>query len=140
MSIQERLKRDYFGPSRYAQYKAVLQKALKNGFHFVTLKEFDVTKTKQVILRHDIDSDIGIAKKMFAIEKSLIGLIVGNKGATISELQRRTGTTIHIAKEGDAKHPDLRNVIITGDPKNVLEAKRQVLLIADVPLALLFHF
>ena len=52
----------------------------------------------------------------------------------------RTGTTIHIAKEGDAKHPDLRNVIITGDPKNVLEAKRQVLLIADVPFRLLLHF
>lgn len=71
-----------------------------------------------------------------AIEKSLIGLIVGSKGATISELQRRTGTTIHISKEGDEKHPDLRNVIITGDPENVLEAKRQVLLLADVLLAL----
>lgn len=71
MSIQERLKRDYFGPNRYAQYREVLQKALQNGYRFVTLKEFDVTKTKQVILRHDIDSDIGIAKKMFAIEKSL---------------------------------------------------------------------
>ena len=84
-----------------------------------------IEKAKEVIKemvrtgRPDIIHQMQMSREGFetiAIEKSLIGLIVGNKGATISELQRRTGTKIHIAKEGEYKHPDIRNVIFTGDP------------------------
>ena len=39
-----------------------------------------------------------------------------------------------MAREGDPEHPDLRNIVITGPPDNVREAKRQVLLIADVSM------
>lgn len=69
MSFKERLKQDYFGGKRYRQYENVLKKGIENGYTFVTLKDFDVDGKKQIILRHDIDSDIAIAKKMFAIEK-----------------------------------------------------------------------
>lgn len=69
MRFKERLKRDYFGGKRYRQYEDLLKKGIENGYSFVTLKDFDTCGAKQIILRHDIDSDIGIAKKMFAIEK-----------------------------------------------------------------------
>lgn len=71
MGFKERLKKDYFGGKLYKQYEAVLQKGVLCGYSFVTLKDFDPSGTKQIILRHDIDSDIAIAKKMFAIEQSL---------------------------------------------------------------------
>ena len=70
--------------------------------------------------------------EMIPIAKDRVGLIVGTRGATIQDLQKRTGTTIQVAREGDAEHPDMRNIVITGPPDNVREAKRQVLLIADV--------
>lgn len=70
--------------------------------------------------------------EMIPIAKDRVGLIVGTRGATIQDLQKRTGTTIQVAREGDAEHPDMRNIVITGPPNNVREAKRQVLLIADV--------
>ena len=70
--------------------------------------------------------------EMIPIAKDRVGLIVGTRGATVQDLQKRTGTTIQVAREGDAEHPDMRNIVITGPPDNVREAKRQVLLIADV--------
>lgn len=71
MSIKERLKNDYFGKNKYFQYENVLKKAIKNKYSFITLKDFNPILSKQVILRHDIDTDINIAKKMFLIEKKL---------------------------------------------------------------------
>ena len=70
--------------------------------------------------------------ELVPIPRDRVGLVVGTRGATIQELQKRTGTTIQVAREGDPEHPDVRNIVITGPPDNVREAKRQVLLIADV--------
>ena len=72
--------------------------------------------------------------EMVPVPRDRVGLVVGTRGATIQELQKRTGTTIQVAREGDPEHPDLRNIVITGPPDNVREAKRQVLLIADVSM------
>lgn len=70
MSLLDRIKNDYFGKSRLNEYMALLEKAIKNGFSFVPLQEFSLGE-KLVFLRHDIDTDVSIAKKMFSIEKKL---------------------------------------------------------------------
>ena len=67
-----------------------------------------------------------------AIPYEKVGRVVGTHGATILELQRRTGTNVQVAKEADRDHPNTRNIVITGNPDNVKEAKRQILMIADV--------
>ena len=67
-----------------------------------------------------------------AIPYEKVGLVVGTRGATILDLQRRTGTNVQVAKEADPDHPNTRNIVITGNPENVKEAKRQILMIADV--------
>ena len=71
MNLKERLKADYFGGNRYAVYRNILKKAIENGYNFVSVKDYCKQNTMQVILRHDIDSDISIAKRMFKIEKEL---------------------------------------------------------------------
>lgn len=72
--MKERIYSDYFMPNRYKEYEAFLKLFLDNGYNFICVKEFEKLKDKTkkyIILRHDIDSDIKIAQKMFEIEKKL---------------------------------------------------------------------
>lgn len=71
MKISERIKNDYFAGNKYREYENILAKALNSGYSFASLRDFSVDNTFTVYLRHDIDSDIAIAKKMFEIEKKL---------------------------------------------------------------------
>ena len=104
-------------------------------------REEMVTKAKEVIEtmvqtgNADIIRSMQTSRdgfEMVPVPRDRVGLVVGTRGATIQELQKRTGTTIQVAREGDPEHPDLRNIVITGPPDNVREAKRQLFLIADV--------
>ena len=70
--------------------------------------------------------------EMIFIPRERVGLVVGTRGATIQEVQRRTSTSVQVSKEADPDHPDMRSSVITGSKENVKEAKRQILKIADV--------
>ena len=70
--------------------------------------------------------------EMIFIPRERVGLVVGTRGATIQEVQRRTSTSVQVSKEADPDHPDMRSIVITGSKENVKEAKRQILKIADV--------
>ena len=70
--------------------------------------------------------------EMIFIPRERVGLVVGTRGATIQDVQRRTGTSVQVSKEADPDHPDMRSIVITGSEENVKEAKRQILKIADV--------
>ena len=73
MKVRERLYSDYFMRNRYDEYENFLKEILRKNFLFIKVSDFDKTKNNQksVILRHDIDNDVHIAKKMFDIEKKL---------------------------------------------------------------------
>lgn len=66
---------DYFMKDRYGEYRSVLESFLQHGFQFVRVRDFGTSELescdKILCLRHDIDSDIKIAGKMFQIEKDL---------------------------------------------------------------------
>lgn len=65
---------DYLMPSRLTNYETLLKKFLKNDFKFICVKDYHKLfndNFKYCIIRHDIDSDVNIAKKMFEIEKKL---------------------------------------------------------------------
>lgn len=70
-----RIINDYFMKERYGEYKSVLESFLQHGFQFVCVKDFgtpEIEKHQKIIcIRHDIDSDIKIAEKMFHIEREL---------------------------------------------------------------------
>ncbi len=77
MGIFNRIYSDYLMPSRLEEYERLLKTALDNGYRHLTLSEyFDEvlagTDTKKCFLhRHDIDTDVRTARKMFEIEKKL---------------------------------------------------------------------
>lgn len=78
MNIKEIINRiycDYFMPNRYKEYEQLLKIALNNGYEIIPLIKYyenkDNLNTKTLVLRHDIDTDIKIAKKLFAIEEKL---------------------------------------------------------------------
>ncbi|WP_100066072.1 hypothetical protein [Miniphocaeibacter massiliensis] len=60
--------------NRFEEYYKLLEDFLKNDFEFITVQDFYRKNynvdSKIIILRHDIDSDIKIAKRMFEIEKA----------------------------------------------------------------------
>ena len=73
--MRERLYNDYIMPNRYKEYEELIKKFQVNNYEFICVKDYkkleeNVTK-KYIIIRHDIDSDISIARKMFEIEKRL---------------------------------------------------------------------
>lgn len=69
----KRIYRDYLMGSKLKIYKTHLKKILDAGYKIIPCKDlFNVSDNEKVcILRHDIDTDVKIAKKMFDIEKSL---------------------------------------------------------------------
>ena len=66
-----RLYNDYIMPNRYKEYEELLNLFKSSGYEFICVKDYkklENDKGKYIIIRHDIDSDIKIARKMFEIE------------------------------------------------------------------------
>ena len=75
-SIKKNVKRiykDYFMGNKLKVYKSHLEKLLAAGYKIIPCREYlNLSKNDKIcILRHDVDTDVKIAKKMFDIEKSL---------------------------------------------------------------------
>jgi hypothetical protein len=77
--IARRLYGDYLEPERLGDLRAFLEGALANGYATLTLSAFaDRVETgsrepgeRILLLRHDIDSDVPRARRMWEIERSL---------------------------------------------------------------------
>lgn len=72
--MKERIFANYFMHNRYKEYEEFLNTFLKENYKFLCVKEYEKLKLeneKHIILRHDIDSDIKIAKRLFEIERKL---------------------------------------------------------------------
>lgn len=72
--IAGRLYGDYLMPSRLREYELLLSVALGNGYETLTLGELarnESTPERVLHLRHDIDSDLVTAKRMWRIEQRL---------------------------------------------------------------------
>ena len=73
--IRNRIYSDYLMPSRLKEYEMIISFLKKNGYRFLTLKEYknfldiENLKGKYLINRHDIDTDLLTAKAFFEIEK-----------------------------------------------------------------------
>ena len=69
----KRIYSDYLRPNRDKEYTNFLEMFKKNNYEFICVKDYkkliDNNDKKYIILRHDIDSDIAIARKIFEIEK-----------------------------------------------------------------------
>ena len=66
-----------------------------------------------------------------AVPNDKVGLVIGRQGCVIKELMSKTCTQIQVPREPDKKDPTKRYIFITGDPKNVLEAKKHIQDIID---------
>jgi len=77
MGIFDRIYADYLMPSRLGEYERLLKSASENGYRHLTLHEYfnEVILGKEIgkcfINRHDIDTDVRTARKMFEIERNL---------------------------------------------------------------------
>lgn len=73
--MRERLYNDYIMPNRYKEYEELIKKFQVNNYEFICVKDYkkleENVNKRYIIIRHDIDSDISIARKMFEIEKRL---------------------------------------------------------------------
>lgn len=73
--LLKRIYSDYLMPNRYKEYTNFLKMFQENNFEFICVKDYkkliENNKKKYIILRHDIDSDVAIARKIFNIEKSM---------------------------------------------------------------------
>lgn len=72
--MKDRIYANYFMKNRYKEYEEFLKAFLNAGYQFICIRDYEKLKDKNckhIILRHDIDSDVKIAKKMFEIEKQL---------------------------------------------------------------------
>lgn len=72
--MKDRIYANYFMKNRYKEYEEFLKTFLNSGYQFICIRDYEKLKDqkcKHIILRHDIDSDVKIAKKMFEIEKQL---------------------------------------------------------------------
>lgn len=68
--ILDRVYADYLMPSRLREYEAILMEAKEAGYAQMSLRGFyRGTKARRVLIhRHDIDSDLRTARKMFDLE------------------------------------------------------------------------
>lgn len=72
-----RLKSDFFRKSKINEYKSLLDYAVTKKYTFLTLINYyrmlnnGSLPDKFIVLRHDIDNHINVAKKMYQIEKNL---------------------------------------------------------------------
>ncbi len=72
--ISGRLYGDYLLPSRLREYELLLSLALSAGYETLPLGEFakhGATSDRVLLLRHDIDSDLATAARMWRIEQRL---------------------------------------------------------------------
>ena len=74
-TLLNRLYADYLMPSRLVEYEALLVRAAERGYRQLSVREFHAairrqasTPDKVLVHRHDIDSDLRTARKMFALE------------------------------------------------------------------------
>jgi hypothetical protein len=75
ISLLNRLYADYLMPSRLGEYEALLERAREAGYAQLSVRQFhrefaaqENALPKVLVHRHDIDSDVRTAKKMFALE------------------------------------------------------------------------
>ena len=70
INLFNRIYADYLMPSRLGEYEALLYAANEAGYTQTTVRHFfRGTKSKRVLIhRHDIDSDLRTARKMFEVE------------------------------------------------------------------------
>ena len=70
--IVHRIYGDYLMPSRLGYYEALLQAAAEAGYVQLSVRDFlngkQGSRGKTLVHRHDIDSDVRTAAKMFALE------------------------------------------------------------------------
>jgi len=76
MGLIRRIYNDYLMPSRWAEYRAFLSSAKANGYQFVRHQDAETALAAAegrllFFLRHDIDSDVAIARTMFSLEREL---------------------------------------------------------------------
>jgi hypothetical protein len=70
--LLNRLYGDYLMPSRLGQYDALLRQANDAGYAQLSVRAFmDAPSARALVHRHDIDSDLRTARKMFEIETKL---------------------------------------------------------------------
>jgi hypothetical protein len=74
-SLFNRLYADYLMPSRLGEYEAVLQQAASTGYAQMTVRDFHRglrqpgrLPARVLVHRHDVDSDLRTARKLFALE------------------------------------------------------------------------
>jgi len=76
-NILDRVYQDFIMPSRLEEYRKILLEISENDFEQISIRDFlmlDMGKKisgKFCVHRHDIDTDLKTAKKMFQIEKDL---------------------------------------------------------------------
>lgn len=99
-----------------------------------------IEKTKEVIQtlvetrKGDIITRLQSSRDGFekvAVPNDKVGLVIGRDGCVIKDLMSKTSTQIQVPRDPDKKDPTKRYIIITGDPKNVLEAKKHIQDIID---------
>lgn len=75
MGVLGRLYNDYVMPGRWEHYRAFLTAAQAHGYQFACHKDarslLADPPAKLFFLRHDIDSDVPLTRRMFAIERDL---------------------------------------------------------------------
>lgn len=74
-SLLNRLYADYLMPSRLGEYEAVLRQAAEMGYEQMPVRDFfrasrqdGKLPARTLVHRHDIDSDLRTARKLFALE------------------------------------------------------------------------
>jgi hypothetical protein len=73
-AVVARVRRDYLRPPRLGELDRFVCHALARGYRTMTLSEFaaDAPATGRILLlRHDVDSDVTRARRMFALEQRL---------------------------------------------------------------------
>ena len=74
-AITDRIFTDYVSRGRWDEYRAFLSAAKDHGYEFICHRDSEKWQPSHsdrlFFLRHDIDTDASIARKMFSIEKDL---------------------------------------------------------------------
>lgn len=70
-TVINRIYSDYLMKDRLDEYEKLIMELLKHEFKFVKINEYDTLNNNQkyIFIRHDVDSEMEVAKKMFKIEK-----------------------------------------------------------------------
>jgi len=79
MKILSRIYSDYLMPARLEEYGELIEYALKNGYEIISVIDYfqrinsnAISKADKLLInRHDVDTDVRTARKIFGIEKEL---------------------------------------------------------------------